>query len=184
MTNKELFETYNKDVYRTCYYMLHHAADAEDVCQEVFITVFRSNWQQIEYLRTWLLRVTVNHCLNHIKKSRRQREKELRHEQLSSTGTAKSAQQLLEEKETSVEWAGYLSLLPVKQRTVISLRYVHDLGLSEIADILEIPVGTVKSRLHKGLRRMRSILEQQGYTWKEEEGHVEQGRKSTFAAIK
>ncbi|SDW85987.1 Sigma-70 region 2 [Paenibacillus sp. PDC88] len=41
MTERELFDSYHKDVYRTCYYMLRHAQDAEDACHDIFITVFR-----------------------------------------------------------------------------------------------------------------------------------------------
>ncbi|GJM73960.1 hypothetical protein HMSSN036_61760 [Paenibacillus macerans] len=71
MTERELFDCYNKDVYRTCYYMLRNAQDAEDVCHDVFVTVFRQDWQRIEHVRAWIMRITMNHCLNLLRKTGR-----------------------------------------------------------------------------------------------------------------
>ncbi|ANF94911.1 RNA polymerase sigma factor [Paenibacillus bovis] len=162
MTDKELFETYNRDVYRTCYYMVHHASDAEDLCQDVFITIFRSDWQQIQQLRAWIIKVAVNLCLNHLRRRRSLRDKLLSYSQFWARPVPDTPDLLTANRESEAEWAIHFSRLPVKIRTVISLRYVHDLSLNEIAGILEIPVGTVKSRQHKGLQLLRHILEQQG----------------------
>ncbi|UUZ83709.1 sigma-70 family RNA polymerase sigma factor [Paenibacillus sp. P26] len=107
MTEKELFETYNKDVYRTCYFMLQHAADAEDVCQEVFMTVFRHDWRQVEHLKTWLMRVTVNHCLNQLRKDKRLKSKQERLQLEPATWTEKAAETIAEERESALE-ARYL----------------------------------------------------------------------------
>ncbi|WP_458120746.1 RNA polymerase sigma factor [Paenibacillus sp. Z6-24] len=173
MTNKELFETYNREVYRTCYYMVHHASDAEDLCQEVFITVFRSDWQQIQQLRAWMIKVAVNLCLNHLRRKRSLRDKLLSYPYFFSGPAPATPDMLAAGRESAEEWAACISRLPVKIRTVISLRYVHDLSLSEIADILEIPVGTVKSRQHKGLRLLRHMLEPQEQFGSLKGGHYE-----------
>lgn len=159
MTEKELFETYSKEVYRTCYFMLHHAADAEDVCQEVFLTVFRHDWRRVEHLKTWLMRVTVNHCLNHLKKSSRTLAKEKRLRQLFAQTADKAAETVAEERETAGECVRLLSLLPGKIRAVVSLRFINECSLNEVADILSIPVGTVKSRLNKGMKLMKRMAE-------------------------
>lgn len=158
MTEKELFQTYSKDVYRTCYYMLHHAADAEDVCQEVFMTVFRHDWRKVEYLKTWLMRVTVNHCLNHLKKDSRTRTKQKRLELEPAPVTEKAAETIAEERETVTEAMLLLRRLPGKMKAVVSLRFLNECSLNEIADILGIPVGTVKSRLNKALKLMRLMM--------------------------
>ncbi|CAG7649360.1 ECF RNA polymerase sigma factor SigW [Paenibacillus solanacearum] len=158
MTEKELFQTYNQAVYRTCYFMLHHAADAEDVCQEVFMTVFRHDWRTVEHLKTWLMRVTVNHCLNHLKKDQRARTKHKRLELEPTPVTEKAAETIAEERETAMEAIHLLRELPGKMKAVVSLRYLNECSLNEIADILGIPVGTVKSRLNKGLKRMRQLM--------------------------
>lgn len=157
MTERDLFDLYNKDVYRTCYYMLRNTQDAEDVCHDVFITVFRQDWRNVEHLRAWLMRVTMNHCLNLIKKYQTQREKQNQvqrlHEQTISS--VKSLDTILLEKAEAAEWDELLKQLPEKLLAVITLRYIGELSLTEIAETLNIPVGTVKSRLHKALKILR-----------------------------
>jgi RNA polymerase sigma factor (sigma-70 family) len=158
LSEKELFECYKKDVYKTCLFMLHHAADAEDVCQEVFMTVFRYDWRRVEHLKTWLMRVTVNHCLNHLKKSKRSKSKEQRLQLQPVQLTEKAAEIIAEERETATECLQLLRQLPGKIRAVVSLRFLNQYSLNEIAEILGIPVGTVKSRLNKGLKLMKFML--------------------------
>ncbi|MDO3409305.1 RNA polymerase sigma factor [Saccharibacillus sp. CPCC 101409] len=162
MTNKELFETYRSDVYRTCYYMLGQAADAEDICQEVFMTAFRSGWQHIDNVQAWLLRIAVNRCLNLLKRRTTLRSKLTTHSRLLVRAPEQTPDAAAEDREAAEEWAGYLGRLPIKIRAVISLRYIHDLAIAEIAEILKIPAGTVKSRQHKGLKLLKQMLEKQG----------------------
>lgn len=158
LSNRELFESYNKVVYRTCYFMVHNAADAEDLCQEVFITVFRSPWQEVEYIRAWIMKITVNACLNHLKRSRNLQQKVAQNLKLWSGNSETPVERLIEQKETALEWAVHMSKLPVKIRAVLTLRYMHDFSLAEISEALSIPVGTAKSRQHKGLKMMKQIL--------------------------
>lgn len=185
-SNRELFESYNKDVYRTCYYMVHDAADAEDLCQEIFITVFRSQWRNVEYLKPWIMKITVNACLNHLKRQRSLQHKVVANLHLfQERGTGGSVEGLIEQKETSREWEVHLSRLPVKIRAVLTLRYMHDFSLAEVSEALSIPVGTTKSRLHKGLKLMKNVLLESGMpeeAWKGD--HYEAAGKCTQASIK
>lgn len=159
ISNRELFEQYNRDVYRTCYYMVHNAADAEDLCQEVFITVFRSNTGQIEHLRAWIMKITVNLCLNHLKRQRSLLDKISSNLHLfTGTGEEKSIERQIEERESADEWAASMNRLPVKIRTVLTLRYMNDFSLTEISEMLSIPLGTTKSRLHNGLRLLKRLI--------------------------
>ncbi|WP_342480503.1 RNA polymerase sigma factor [Paenibacillus sp. FSL L8-0340] len=162
-SNRELFETYNKDVYRTCYYMVHDAADAEDLCQEVFITVFRSKWEDVKYPRAWIMKIAVNNCLNHLKRSRSLQKKVTGNLDLWKNQTETTVERTIEQKETAREWGGYMSGLPAKIRAVLTLRYMHDFSLAEVSEALSIPVGTAKSRLHKGLKLMKDILQEAGF---------------------
>lgn len=161
-SNRELFEAYNKDVYRTCYYMVHDAADAEDLTQDVFITVFRTNRENVEHIKAWIMKITVNHCLNHLKRKRTLQQKIADNLHFFNKTAETSVEQQIEQQETEVEWAQYMSQLPIKLRMVIALRYIHDFSLAEISDLLSIPLGTTKSRLHKGLKIMRRILLESG----------------------
>ncbi|MCM3786098.1 RNA polymerase sigma factor [Neobacillus mesonae] len=164
MTERELFDSYHKDVYRTCYYMLHHAQDAEDACHDIFITVFRQNWSNIEHFKAWIMRITMNHCLNVLRKNKTKREKQqlvqIQHDQ--SAGLVKSPDTIVIERATAEEYAVLLSQLPDKLRAVVTLRYSSDLSTAEIAEALGIPAGTVKSRLHKALKLMRAKMEKEG----------------------
>ncbi|MEK3984423.1 RNA polymerase sigma factor [Paenibacillus sp. FSL K6-3166] len=184
-TNRELFETYNKDVYRTCYYMLHDAADAEDLTQDVFITVFRTNRENVEHLKAWIMKITVNHCLNHLKRKRSLQQKITDNLHFFNKTVVTTVEQQIEQRETEIEWAQYMSQLPIKLRMVITLRYMHDFTLAEVSDMLSIPLGTTKSRLHKGLTVMRRILQEAGVEVELKEGEsFEKVGKYAGASIK
>lgn len=184
MTEKELFATYKKDVYKTCYFMLHHAADAEDVCQEVFLTVFRHDWSRVEHMKTWLMRVTVNHCLNHIKKSNRAQANEKLLQQQFIQAAEKAAEAVAEEREAAKECVRLLSRLPGKLRAVVSLRFINECSLSEVSDILSIPVGTVKSRLNKGLKLMKRMVEPESANNGKEGGVHGKGRTNVYSLFR
>ncbi len=148
-----LFHQYKNLVYKTAYLILDSTDEAEDVLQEVFFQVHRSlpTFEPSKgSFTTWLYRVTVNHCL-----SRRRK----RHLPISSLEKAPSLaltehpsfQDRLEDEE-AVRQA--LSRLSEKLRTVVILRYYLELSYAEIAQILNIPVGTVKSRLDLALKTL------------------------------
>jgi RNA polymerase sigma factor (sigma-70 family) len=184
MNEKDLFENYKKDVYKTCYFMLHNNADAEDVCQEVFISVFQHDWKRVEHLKTWITRVAVNHCLNHLKKANRYKDKEARL-QLQPLKTAeKAAELVVEERESAKACIQLLSQLPQKMRTVVSLRFLNEHSLSEIADILSIPLGTVKSRLNKGLKHMKLIVDSDDINQGKDGGIYGQGGTNVYSVSK
>lgn len=157
MTERELFDAYNKDVYRTCYYMLRNAQDAEDLCHDVFVTVFRQDWRNVGHIRAWIMRITMNHCLNLLRRNQTQREKQSQVEWLheQTAAAVKSVDTVVLERAAAAEWEHLLRQLPDKLMSVITLRYIGELSISEIAETLNIPVGTVKSRIHKALKIMR-----------------------------
>lgn len=142
--------------------MLRDASDAEDICQEVFMKALTSGWQQVEYLKTWLMRITVNHCLNHLRRRKTRRMKEKMLLLFQREQTEPSAFSMVERQETEDEWKRRMARLPDKIRVVVTLRFTNDLALKDIADILDIPVGTVKSRLNRGLKLMKAMLEEPG----------------------
>ncbi|WP_028592141.1 RNA polymerase sigma factor [Paenibacillus massiliensis] len=188
MTQKELFESYNKQVYRTCYYMVHNEADAEDLCQEVFISIFRSDWERVEHLRAWIMRIAVNRCLTHLKTRRRREAKDMlvQSQYRSTDQEGKALDLLVEEREAAEELATDMMQLPPKIRAAISLRYMHDFSIADIAEILSIPVGTAKSRVHKGLKLMKLIMSKRDYVIHRSNkgGCHEAYREPTEAAIK
>jgi RNA polymerase sigma-70 factor, ECF subfamily len=171
LTERELFDSFNRDVYRTCYYMLRNVHDAEDLCHDVFVTVFRQDWRNVKHIRAWIIRITMSHCLNLLKRKKIQREKlnQVRwlHEQTKES--VKSVDSIVLEKAATEDWEVLLHQLPEKLMAVVTLRYIGELSLKEIAETLEIPVGTVKSRIHKALKIMRKKLEHNQNSWLEGE---------------
>ncbi|WP_150266425.1 RNA polymerase sigma factor [Paenibacillus tepidiphilus] len=184
-SSRELFETYSKEVYRTCYFMVHDAGDAEDLCQEVFITVLRSPWRDVKYLRAWILKIAVNACLNHLKRSRSLSRKVSDHAFMLAGREAEAPEEVAEEREQAERLAEAMERLPDKIRAVLTLRYMHDLSLAEIAEALSIPLGTAKSRQHKGLKLMKELLKNSGMLESEGgNGVYEQAGTYTEAALK
>lgn len=155
--------------------MLRNAQDAEDLCHDVFVTVFRQEWRTVEHTRAWIMRIAMNHCLNFLKRNQTQRAKQSQvqwiHEQ--TTSSVKSVDTIVLEKATVAEWENLLNQLPDKLLAVVTLRYIGELSMVEIAETLNIPVGTVKSRLHKALKILRKKLEHNRNFWLRGESQFE-----------
>ncbi|HEX7395357.1 MAG TPA: sigma-70 family RNA polymerase sigma factor [Anaerolineaceae bacterium] len=158
-----LFEQYKNLVYKTAFLMLGEVEEAEEALQEVFVLVYRSldsyNPQK-GALTTWLHRITVNYCLGQRRKLRPDWlpvDEELA-ESSSFTDPDFSA---LSEREAMIQ---AIRQLGEKLQVVVILRYYWELPYAEIAQILEIPLGTVKSRIDLAIRSLRQILTGQAET--------------------
>lgn len=169
-----LFDQYKNLVYKTAYLLQGSADDAEDTLQEVFLLVYRSlaTFDPAKgAFTTWLHRITVNHCLNQRRKRR-----------LLLLSFDKISPNLLPARDASLEQRfaeeeavhASLNQLSEKLRAVVVLRYYSDLSHLEISQVLNIPVGTVKSRLDAAVKSLRGALNKAegapartGYTQKE-----------------
>lgn len=151
-----LFEQYKNLVYKSAYLMLGNTYDAEDVLQEVFVLVHRSLAgfdPRKGAFSTWLHRITINQCLN---QRRRHNPVTVSLEAGPLASEFPGAQ--LAEKEAV--WQAMRGLSD-KQQAVVILRYYWELSYAEVAQILEIPLGTVKSRLDLALKTLRKALDEQ-----------------------
>jgi RNA polymerase sigma factor (sigma-70 family) len=133
---------------------------AEDTAQDVFIRAIHSI-QQYQYPRpfkAWLYTIAANLARNAY-----QRGEERRTVQVEDTAfdNLAAVDDPLMQAENSQYIADLLATLPEHQRETILLRYYEDLSLAEIAVALNIPVGTVKSRLSLGLRQLKSLMERE-----------------------
>jgi RNA polymerase sigma-70 factor, ECF subfamily len=167
---RELIETQRDRVYNITYRMLGNRAEAEDVAQEVFITVFKTieTFREESKFSTWLYRVTVNHCKNRIKylARRHDRDRDELDEQSSGVNGAavgvpsRAAQpdRALESAQTARLLQEAIESLDDDHRVVVVLRDVEDLSIEEICEITELPDGTVKSRLHRARLALRKKL--------------------------
>jgi RNA polymerase sigma-70 factor (ECF subfamily) len=159
MTQKELFEHFHNDVYRTCYYMLRNRHDAEDLCQEVFVKVMQEDYNRIANLKAWILSITMNACRNDIRRRSRVSLGSDLMNWLAGRMDPRKVDEQIEEKERRADIALHIRRLRPKTREVIVLKYLHELKYEEIAAMLDIPAGTVKSRAHTGILQLREMMQ-------------------------
>ena len=159
----ELVRLYQQRIFRLLHRMLGDRAEAEDVAQDVFITVFKSidGFRGDSKLSTWIYRVASNHCKNRIKHlDRRGRGKKREFDELSEHGAVESAtmspsaqiarpDEQAEANQIEAIVRAAIGELDEDQRELVVLRDVENLSYEEIQEITGLPEGTVKSRLHR-----------------------------------
>jgi RNA polymerase sigma-70 factor (ECF subfamily) len=159
----DLFHQYKTLVYRTAYLLLGDAQAAEDALQEVFVKVYRSLDTfdpEKGAFTTWLRRITINYCLN-VRRKRPASSLETLASKLSlSAATPQSLlpeELVISQEQVETLWQAVQHLsLPL--RVVVILRYYQELPYQEIAQVLNIPLGTVKWRIHEALQVLRQEL--------------------------
>jgi RNA polymerase sigma-70 factor, ECF subfamily len=156
----ELYDRYRQLVFRTALAITGDQDAASDLLQDVFLRLFRFA-DRIDLqrpLQPWLYRMTANLAYTWLKRDRRW----LRPLENLADWLASSTRNLTHEAVESIDdWDRLqraVASLPISQRVVVVLYYLDDLSLQEISDILEIPVGTVKSRLHYGRLTLKKDL--------------------------
>lgn len=155
-----LFERYRAQVYRTAFAITHDADAAEDILQDTLLKVY-SNAHRIDTsmpLAPWLYRVTVNLSYTWTTRhKKRWTSIESVVEHLISP-MRHAPDRVMEHNEMQTLTRQAIELLPFNQRVVVVLHYLNDLDLPEIAQILDLPVGTVKSQLFYARENLRHKL--------------------------
>lgn len=152
-----LFLRYKDMVLRTALSMVTDRAAAEDILQMTFIRAYeaRGKFKGDEVgLRRWLYRITINLCMD----MHRKRRTYFHLEQLKEKGFEppdEFSNSLIEVKD---ELRQALDCLDGKHRSVVVLRYLHEMSYEEIAKTMNLPLGTVKSRLNTAIKAMRKKL--------------------------
>ena len=168
---RELLDLHKDRVYNIPFRMLGNRAEAEDVAQEVFISVFKTidQFREESKFSTWLYRVAVNHCKNRIKYLARRHDRdrdELDETSQQANGAVTGAPVRAAQPDRALEGAQMERLLQEAignldddHRIVVVLRDIEDLSIEEICDITGLPDGTVKSRLHRARLALRKKLQ-------------------------
>ncbi|KAB7704111.1 RNA polymerase sigma factor SigW [Bacillus aerolatus] len=163
----EIVELYKDKVYQICYRMLWDRYEAEDAAQETFIKAFINihTYDPGKKFATWLYRIATNLCIDRIRKKKPDYHLDAEvagTEGLNMYSQVASAEKLPEEAVENLELKETIQAaifkLPEKYRSVIVLKYIEELQLQEIAEILELPLGTVKTRVHRGREALRKYL--------------------------
>lgn len=147
-----LVKKYTSYVYRTAFAFLHDPLEAEDVSQEVFLKIHRSisSLNEIQAFPAWLKKIITNICLDRLKKRHPIPTQDIGLDIPSSDSTTQWDRNLLLREA--------LKRLSPEYREVLVLREWEGYDYSEIATILAIPLGTVKSRLHTARSTLKKIL--------------------------
>lgn len=155
-----MVKRYQRRVYAVARRIVRRHEVADDVTQETFIRAYQSldGFDLERPFGPWICRIAANTAINHI------RSKEFREDPLPETFAETAAasvgpERRLQELETRQAVSEALSLLPAEQRAVFVLRAVEELSYKEIAEALDISIGTVMSRLSRAREKLRGFLE-------------------------
>lgn len=166
----ELIEEYKLPIYKTAKAILKDEDDVCDAIQDTALSIYKNiaNLKNEKYFKTWVIRITINKCYDIITKNRLNSEKiekvkfydEEVHNSFDKNVILK----------TDLDTA--LNSLDEDLRVTTVLYYYNDLSISEISDILNIPKGTVKSRVFRAREKLYEILSKEEVNADEQEGHV------------
>lgn len=157
----EIVRRYQNRVFSLCLRWLDDRSTAEEVCQDVFLALYRSlgGFCGDSRLSTWIFRVAINHCKN--RSLYRRRRGHGRHDSIDGEPEDPDAPRLqvadsnrgpdigIQQAEAERVLRAALESLDDEHRQILILRDIDDLAYEEIADLLNVPKGTVKSRLHR-----------------------------------
>ena len=163
MVVERLIEDYGQDVLKIAYLYVKDQQLAEDIFQEVFYKVMK-NYHKFEHLsseKTWLIRITINTCKDLLRTSWLRR--------VTTFGTLEEQNQTqyeqrfdMTQSESNNELYEMIMKLPQRYKEVILLFYYEDFSYDEMAKILNIPKGTVQSRLARGREKLKKMMEERG----------------------
>ncbi len=160
---KELVERYQRLVTHFVFRMVPAGPDREDICQEVFLKVYQhlDSFRFNSALSTWIGRISYNTCLNHLDKKKLPLYDDLGDEDKQyepvDDGSARPDLELAE-KEISAILQKEIDRLPAVYRTIVTLYHLDEMSYAEIADIMNMPEGTVKSYLFRARRMLKERL--------------------------
>ncbi|WP_209865627.1 RNA polymerase sigma factor SigW [Paenibacillus shirakamiensis] len=164
----EIVELYKDKIYHLAYRMLNNRHEAEDIVQETFLRVHK-NWMKYDEnqkFSTWIYRIATNLCIDRLRKRKPSYSLDAElgdkdgldgYTLIPGDNRTPESEYLISETQMTIHQA--IDTLPAKYKSVIMLRYLQELSLQEIGDVLDMPVTTVKTRVHRGREFLRKKLE-------------------------
>lgn len=159
----ELVEQYRDNVYRLAYRMCGNAYDADEAAQEAFVAAWRAlpNFRGDAKFSTWLYRLTTNAAIDVMRREKRHQTMG-DGEMIDLADDADSPQETVERTEQQEAVQKALATLSEEYREVLLLRYMEELDYAEIAEVLQLPSGTVKSRINRAKAALKAALLKSG----------------------
>jgi len=167
----KLLAVYRNAIYGHCLRMVRNEDDARDMSQEIFIKVFTmlDRFDESYAFSSWIFRIATNHCIDFLRRNRYRfmsldssvnRDGDQMTIDLPDKGPAPDA--VLQRSEAMHHIESVVDELPPHYKTIILLRHHQDLSYEEIAVILNLPLGTVKARIHRARAMVQKIVKQRG----------------------
>ncbi|MDV2684076.1 sigma-70 family RNA polymerase sigma factor [Alkalihalophilus lindianensis] len=153
---QDMYDATIKDVYKNVHFLMEDKTDVEDVIQEIYIQMYKSlkKYDPTKPFKPWLIGVAIKQIHSYRRKKwmsfRILKRAETVSREYSEDFTPGLIEQLSNETLITL-----IDQLPFKLKQVVILHYLNDYKQSEVAEILKIPVGTVKSRIHEALKKLR-----------------------------
>jgi RNA polymerase sigma-70 factor (ECF subfamily) len=152
----EIMVRYERQIYRICYRFVDNREDAMDLAQDVFIKAFEhlATFRGEASLKTWLYRIAMNHCINHVKKHTQEFV-----EVSEYTGSVHSTVHAqLEDREQREQFRQMVKMLPPKQKAILEMRINEQLSYEEIAKISGRSVSTIKASVFFAMEKLRKLV--------------------------
>jgi len=143
---ESIYRTYGDYIYRYIYGMVQNKAEAEDLLQDTFVKVMKSDTNEIKNMKSWLITIARNTVYDHWRREKRKRN-------LNPFIRRKKR-----DVDLKLDIEREIEKLAPKLKEVIILREINQLNYEEIANILGVEIGTVKSRLSRARRELRISL--------------------------
>ncbi len=164
---EEIVTLFQHRLYHVCYRMLSNRQEAEDIAQEAFVRAYINihTFDQKRKFSTWIFRIATNLCIDRIRKKKPDyyldanvpgTEGLTMYSQIAANEPLPEEQVAQMETQERIQYE--IGQLSDKYRSVIILRYLEELPLQEISEILELPLGTVKTRVHRGRAALRKQM--------------------------
>lgn len=158
-----LIEEYQRLVSHVVFRMIPKQADQEDICQDVFIQVYQNlgNFKFESKLSTWIARIAYNRCINYLEKKKTPLFDDLSPDEESFETQSEDSiapDTFSEHHDRSSRLQVEIDKLPIQYRTILTLYHLDEMKYHEIAKILELPEGTVKSYLFRARKLLKQRL--------------------------
>lgn len=153
----KLFQEYESVIYRTAFMYVKNQNDALDVVQETAYRSFKSigDLNEPKYFRTWLIKIAISCALDFIRKQKKV-------VQMKPGSLELISEDVKEDIDLEVTLQELIEYLDEDEKSVIILRFYHDMTIKEVAENLNIPLGTAKTILYRALKRLRIDLKGDG----------------------
>ncbi len=170
---EEIIKMYEQKVHSTIFYMIKNESAVEDIAQEVFIKVYRniSKFNEKSSLYTWIYRITVNACYDEIKKEKKivsisnYVETEDGEQEVEFEDEKQNVSEIVESKLERNMLIDTIKQLPEEAHSLIVLRDIRGFSYWEIADMLNMKLGTVKSKINRSRNQLKTLLESKGFNY-------------------